>query len=208
MLARCRQRVIELFASTQSLVLISISTTFEPPQNTWTRISGNSVHRRPNSWLRYVNFPVIFSGVGLIPPASAVNYVPWAIVGFIFQYVIRRRHFSWWTKYNYVLSASGFWCCHINSLHLFLVWILKSIILCTSQASDHCLLVVCSTLEMEPSVPTALANGGVSRYSYSKRMTTGNLVYLGNTVFLKNADALGTPLRTVAAGETFGPRTW
>jgi len=60
----------------------------------------------PNSWLRYLNFPVIFSGTGLIPPASAVNYVPWAIVGFIFQYVIRRRHFSWWTKYNYVLSAA------------------------------------------------------------------------------------------------------
>ncbi|KAF8885196.1 OPT oligopeptide transporter [Infundibulicybe gibba] len=51
-------------------------------------------------------FPVIFSGTGAIPPASAVNYVPWAIVGFIFQYAIRRRHFSWWTKYNYVLSAA------------------------------------------------------------------------------------------------------
>ncbi|KAG6841177.1 hypothetical protein C0991_001102 [Blastosporella zonata] len=51
-------------------------------------------------------FPVIFSGTGYIPPASAVNYVPWAIVGFIFQYAIRRRHFSWWTKYNYVLSAA------------------------------------------------------------------------------------------------------
>ncbi|KAK0475963.1 oligopeptide transporter [Armillaria luteobubalina] len=60
----------------------------------------------PNSIIRYVNFPVIFSGTGAIPPASAVNYVPWAIVGFIFQYVIRRRHFSWWTKYNYVLSAA------------------------------------------------------------------------------------------------------
>jgi OPT family small oligopeptide transporter len=60
----------------------------------------------PNSFIRYVNFPVIFSGMGAIPPASALNYVPWAIVGFIFQYVIRRRHFSWWTKYNYVLSAA------------------------------------------------------------------------------------------------------
>jgi len=46
------------------------------------------------------SFPVIFSGVGMIPPASAVNYVPWGFVGFIFQYVIRRRHISWWTKYN------------------------------------------------------------------------------------------------------------
>ncbi|TDL22303.1 small oligopeptide transporter [Rickenella mellea] len=60
----------------------------------------------PNSFIRYVNFPVIFSGTGAIPPATAVNYVPWTIVGFIFQYVIRRRHFSWWTKYNYVLSAA------------------------------------------------------------------------------------------------------
>ena len=62
--------------------------------------------RWPNSVFRYVNLPVIFAGTGLIPPATAVNYVPWTIVGFIFQYVIRRRHFSWWTKYNYVLSAA------------------------------------------------------------------------------------------------------
>ncbi|PIL32526.1 transporter [Ganoderma sinense ZZ0214-1] len=60
----------------------------------------------PNSFLRYVNFPVIFNGTSYIPPASAVNYVPWTIVGFIFNYVIRRRHFSWWTKYNYILSAA------------------------------------------------------------------------------------------------------
>jgi hypothetical protein len=46
------------------------------------------------------SFPVIFSGTGAIPPASAINYVPWAIVGFVFQYVVRRRHFAWWTKYN------------------------------------------------------------------------------------------------------------
>jgi len=50
--------------------------------------------------------PVLFGGTGIIPPASAVNFVPWAIVGFIFQYIFRRRHFGWWTKYNYVLSAA------------------------------------------------------------------------------------------------------
>jgi len=60
----------------------------------------------PNSLIKYINFPVILNGTGLIPPATAVNYVPWTIVGFIFNYVIRRRHFSWWTKYNYVLSAA------------------------------------------------------------------------------------------------------
>ena len=65
-----------------------------------------ATRRWPNSVFKYINIPVIFSGTGNIPPATAVNYVPWTIVGFIFQFVIRRRHFSWWTKYNYVLSAA------------------------------------------------------------------------------------------------------
>lgn len=62
--------------------------------------------RYPNSFVKYINFPVIYSGTGLIPPATAVNYVPWGIIGFIFQYYIRRRNFAWWSKYNYVLSAA------------------------------------------------------------------------------------------------------
>ncbi|KAG6336208.1 hypothetical protein ID866_2885 [Astraeus odoratus] len=83
-----------------------------------SRTSSSSVHFVPSLHGSYLssgltagfamssNFPVVFNGTGLIPPASAVNYVPWTIVGFIFNYVIRRRHFSWWTKYNYVLSAA------------------------------------------------------------------------------------------------------
>ncbi|KIY66407.1 OPT superfamily oligopeptide transporter [Cylindrobasidium torrendii FP15055 ss-10] len=59
-----------------------------------------------NTILNYVNFPLIFSGIDWIPPAGAVNYVPWAIIGFLFQYVVRRRAFSYWAKYNYVLSAA------------------------------------------------------------------------------------------------------
>ena len=75
----------------------------------------------PNSFMKYVNFPVIFSGTGLIPPATAFNYVPWTIVGFIFNYVIRRRHFSWWTKYNCELLPSipsGGDCLTLSSRHL------------------------------------------------------------------------------------------
>ena len=65
----------------------------------------------PNSFMKYVNFPVILSGTGLIPPATAFNYVPWTIVGFVFNYIIRRRHFSWWTKYNcaYSFYWHSFW---------------------------------------------------------------------------------------------------
>ncbi|KAI0056147.1 OPT oligopeptide transporter [Artomyces pyxidatus] len=62
--------------------------------------------RNPQSWLNYVNFPLVFSGLGNIPPANASNFVPWAILGFIFQFLIRRRHFPFWAKYNYVLSAA------------------------------------------------------------------------------------------------------
>ncbi|KAL4244288.1 oligopeptide OPT transporter family protein [Abortiporus biennis] len=60
----------------------------------------------PSSMWRYVNIPVALNGISYLPPATAVNYVPWTIIGFIFQYVIRRRHFGWWSKYNYVLSAA------------------------------------------------------------------------------------------------------
>ncbi|KAF8920283.1 OPT oligopeptide transporter protein-domain-containing protein [Mucidula mucida] len=64
----------------------------------------------PNSVLRYAKMalisPVIFNGTQYIPPATTINYVPWAAVGLLFQFFIRRRYFSWWTKYNYVLSAA------------------------------------------------------------------------------------------------------
>lgn len=62
--------------------------------------------RYPRSWITYINFPVLFGGVGPIPPATALNYIPWTMVGFIFQYLIRRRRFIFWAKYNYVLSAA------------------------------------------------------------------------------------------------------
>ncbi|KAJ7489558.1 small oligopeptide transporter, partial [Mycena latifolia] len=60
--------------------------------------------RRPNTILNYLR--LIFSALGNIPPATAINFVPWATFGFIFQYLIRRKYFAYWTKYNYVLSAA------------------------------------------------------------------------------------------------------
>ena len=49
--------------------------------------------------LKYVNFPIIFIGADHLPPATPLNYVPWVLVCFVFNYVIRRRHFGWWSKY-------------------------------------------------------------------------------------------------------------
>ncbi|KAF8342569.1 OPT oligopeptide transporter [Cantharellus anzutake] len=60
----------------------------------------------PESWYKYFNAPVFFTGTGAMPPASGINFSSWALVGFIFQYWIRRRHFRWWSSYNYILSAA------------------------------------------------------------------------------------------------------
>ncbi|GLB37836.1 putative OPT oligopeptide transporter protein [Lyophyllum shimeji] len=62
--------------------------------------------RYPNSWVKYVSTPVIINGVSSIPPATGINYSSWFAVGFIFQYLIRKRNFSWWSKFNYVASAA------------------------------------------------------------------------------------------------------
>ncbi|KAJ7243035.1 small oligopeptide transporter, partial [Mycena rebaudengoi] len=62
--------------------------------------------RYPNTVLNYLSFPLIFSALGQIPPATSINFIPWVIFGFIFQFYLRRRYFSHWTKYNYVLSAA------------------------------------------------------------------------------------------------------
>ncbi|KAF8263223.1 OPT oligopeptide transporter protein-domain-containing protein, partial [Lactarius quietus] len=66
-----------------------------------------ALHQRLKvGFLRYLHFPVIFSTMAFMPPATPINFVPWILVCFLFNYVIRRRHFGWWTKYNYVLSGA------------------------------------------------------------------------------------------------------
>ena len=62
--------------------------------------------RRPNSWIKYVSTPIILNGVSFIPPATGINYSSWFFVGVIFQYIVRRRNFGWWSKFNYVTSAA------------------------------------------------------------------------------------------------------
>ncbi|KAJ7047838.1 OPT oligopeptide transporter [Mycena alexandri] len=62
--------------------------------------------RFPKSNWRYVNIPVFCGGVAAIPAASAYNYAAWGLTGFIFNYHIRRAHFRWWMRYNYILSAA------------------------------------------------------------------------------------------------------
>ena len=62
--------------------------------------------RYPLSAWRYVNVPVIFAGISMLPPATGINYSAWFCVGAVFQWFMRRRHFRWWMRYNYILSAA------------------------------------------------------------------------------------------------------
>lgn len=61
--------------------------------------------RWPKSPARYLSIPVMFGGLGAIPPATVYNYLVWGITGFVFQRFIRSRYTGWWNQYNYVTSA-------------------------------------------------------------------------------------------------------
>ena len=41
-----------------------------------------------------------------VPPATGINYSSWWLVNFIFNSVIFKKFFAWWTKYNYILAAA------------------------------------------------------------------------------------------------------
>lgn len=76
-------------------------------------------HRRyPSSWARFISTPVVLNGVSFIPPATGINYSSWFAVGFIFQYIVRKRNFAWWSKFNYVTSSAldAGECFHVDSV--------------------------------------------------------------------------------------------
>lgn len=62
--------------------------------------------RFPRSFIRKVNSPVIFTGTGLMPPATGINFTAWALCGFVFNYCMKKYRTGWWTRYNYVLGAA------------------------------------------------------------------------------------------------------
>lgn len=59
----------------------------------------------PNSWIRLINWPVFFSATGMMPPAVGINFTSFFLVGWFFQYFVRRHYFEFWNDYNYILSA-------------------------------------------------------------------------------------------------------
>nr|POE98819.1 oligopeptide transporter 7 [Quercus suber] len=61
----------------------------------------------PNQkWIRLINMPVLIGATGTMPPASAVNYTSWILVGFLSGFGVYRYKPDWWRHHNYVLSGA------------------------------------------------------------------------------------------------------
>uniref|UniRef100_A0A7N0TN61 Oligopeptide transporter 4 n=3 Tax=Kalanchoe fedtschenkoi TaxID=63787 RepID=A0A7N0TN61_KALFE len=58
------------------------------------------------SWIPLINLPVLLGATAMMPPATAVNYNAWVIVGTVFNFFIFRYRKKWWQRYNYILSAA------------------------------------------------------------------------------------------------------
>ncbi|KAK2981907.1 hypothetical protein RJ640_019127 [Escallonia rubra] len=57
-------------------------------------------------WITLINMPVLIGATGSMPPATAVNYTTWIIVGFLSGYVVYRYRPDLWQRHNYVLSGA------------------------------------------------------------------------------------------------------
>ncbi|KAI0550620.1 OPT-domain-containing protein [Xylaria curta] len=62
--------------------------------------------RRKSSIVRKINLPVLFGSLSWIPPATGLNFSVWAVVCYIFNYLIKNRANAWWAKYTMTLSAA------------------------------------------------------------------------------------------------------
>jgi OPT family small oligopeptide transporter len=65
-----------------------------------------SRRHKHRSLARKINFPVIFGAMAWIPPATGLNFSVWALVCFIFNYVVKNRASAWWSKYTMTMSAA------------------------------------------------------------------------------------------------------
>ncbi|EST05900.1 Oligopeptide transporter, OPT superfamily [Kalmanozyma brasiliensis GHG001] len=58
------------------------------------------------SWTKLIATPIFFGGMSMAPPASGINFTSAIVVGFVFQYWMRRHRVGWWARYNFVLAGA------------------------------------------------------------------------------------------------------
>ncbi|KAH6830688.1 oligopeptide transporter 7 [Perilla frutescens var. hirtella] len=56
-------------------------------------------------WIGFIHMPVLIGACGMMPPATAVNYTTWIVVGFVSGHVVYKYRPELWQRYNYVLSG-------------------------------------------------------------------------------------------------------
>jgi OPT family small oligopeptide transporter len=62
--------------------------------------------KRRGSIVRKINLPVLFGSLSWIPPATGLNFSVWALVCYLFNFVVKRRAGAWWAKYTMTMSAA------------------------------------------------------------------------------------------------------
>ncbi|KAH7328547.1 OPT family small oligopeptide transporter [Stachybotrys elegans] len=86
-----------------------------------------AIKKWPKSFARYLMAPLIFGGAAAIPPATPLNYLSWGIVGFVFQFWIKRRHFGWWSRLNFLTSSGLDLGLALGTLFIFFAFTLHDI---------------------------------------------------------------------------------
>ncbi|RZR74902.1 hypothetical protein BHM03_00045879, partial [Ensete ventricosum] len=85
---------------TYSIIFVFVIIGFLAPVGVWMLSRAYP----EKTWIRLINWPVIFGVGNFVPPATTVNVWSWFIFGLIFNYFIFQRFKGWWARYNYVLS--------------------------------------------------------------------------------------------------------
>lgn len=57
------------------------------------------------AWIRLIHIPVLLGATASMPPATAVNFTSWILLGFLSGFVAYRYKPEWWRRYNYILSG-------------------------------------------------------------------------------------------------------
>ncbi|KAK4852247.1 hypothetical protein QYF36_022349 [Acer negundo] len=99
-------------------------------------------------WIRLIHMPIIFGATAVMPPASAVHFLSWGVVGIFFNYYIYRKYKNWWARHTYILSAAL--DAGIAFMAVILFFSLQSYDIFGPQwwgleSGDHCPLASCPT---------------------------------------------------------------
>ncbi|XP_043714148.1 oligopeptide transporter 4-like [Telopea speciosissima] len=100
------------------------------------------------SWIPLINLPVLLGATAYMPPATALNYNAWVIVGTIFNFFVFRYRKQWWQRYNYVLSAGlDAGVAFMAVLLYFTLTMENKSISWWGTAGEHCDIAACPTAQ-------------------------------------------------------------